>query len=318
MDQMQPPATTQVPVMVKPLDKFKIGMNLSMFKISFHQYGRRLNFYQALIAAESIRDTHILNRQDLSNFKKQIPSADDLGIFNQVALIIHRHRKAKKFTGATVFADQNAGDDAGSEEEFIAHYTRVIDILQRDIDAQIEALQEGQDPRIIELIRDYLRYFKVLSPEDIQNLIKFLRLSIYQRKTQQDSLRAEVISIFGNVVSGIETHENGIDAYIFVLQTLDGLTGSEIDLRNKILTHIRSWGITNTESAQNQFAILEQYLKLAGKFGVEMSSAELKRNIIETLLSSNQKLPMQLIAIATNHRINSSSHLSRWFSNLIK
>ena len=168
-------------------------------------------------------------------------------------------------------------------------------------------MQEGQDPRIIELIRDYLRYFKVLSPEDIQNLIKFLRLSIYQRKTQQDSLRAEVISIFGNVVSGIETHENGIDAYIFVLQTLDGLTGSEIDLRNKILTHIRSWGITNTESAQNQFAILEQYLKLAGKFGVEMSSAELKRNIIETLLSSNQKLPMQLIAIATNHRINSSS-----------
>ena len=42
MDQAQPPATTQVPVMVKPLDKFKIGMNLSMFKISFHQYGRRV------------------------------------------------------------------------------------------------------------------------------------------------------------------------------------------------------------------------------------------------------------------------------------
>ena len=128
MAQAQLPASVPVPVMVKPLDKFKIGMNLSMFKISFRQYGRRLNFYPALIASESIRDTHIFNHQDISSFKKPIPSADNLEIFYQVALIIHRDKKAKKFTGATTFADQIAGDEDGSEE-FIVCYTRVIDIL---------------------------------------------------------------------------------------------------------------------------------------------------------------------------------------------
>ena len=95
MAQAQLPASVPVPVMVKPLDKFKIGMNLSMFKISFRQYGRRLNFYPALIASESIRDTHIFNHQDISSFKKPIPSADNLEIFYQVALIIHRDKRAK-------------------------------------------------------------------------------------------------------------------------------------------------------------------------------------------------------------------------------
>jgi hypothetical protein len=310
MAQAQAPASIQVPVMVKPLGKFKTGMNLTIFKVSFHQYCQRIQIGLAASTAVSLRDVHILNYKDISNFDMEIPSADDLAIFYQTALIVHRDKKAKKLTGATIFADDKQGRDGG-DDDFNARNARVIDILQRKIDTQIEPAADGearqQELKTIELIRTYLRNFKVLLPDEIQNMIKFLRLSADQRKTQQDNLRAEVISVFGDVVSGIETYENGIDAYIFVLQTIDGLYGSEVDLRNKILTHVQSWGITNTESAQNHFAVLEQLLKRGRKFGVEISTEELKRDTIATLMSGNQKLPMPIITIATNHRVVSTS-----------
>ncbi len=39
----------------------------------------------------------------------EIPSADDLLIFYQIALIVHSDKKAKKLTGTTVFADGKQG-----------------------------------------------------------------------------------------------------------------------------------------------------------------------------------------------------------------
>ncbi len=67
-------------------------------------------------------------------------------------------------------------------------------------------------------------------------------------------------------------------------------------------------GITNTESAQNHFAVLEQLIKRGRKFGVEISTEELKRDTIATLMSGrNQKFPMPIITIATNHRVVSTS-----------
>lgn len=307
--QAQALAPVQIPVMVKPLGKFKTGMNLSTFKIAFHQYCRRLHIELAESTAVLLRDNHIFNKTSLSDSRLVIPSANDMEIFFQIALIVHRDRNATKITGATVFADDEQEQDDGGDAALQGHFARVIDILQRNIDAQIDPVEEDdeqvrlEEQRHIELIRTYLRHFKVLLPEEIQTLIRFLRLPGAQRTTQQDTLRAEVISAFGDVVSGIETYKSGIDAYIFVLQTLDGLSGSEFDLRNKILLHIQSWGITNTDSPQSHFAVLEQWLKLAGKFGIEFSSEDLKQKTITALLSSGQKNPGPIITVATNHRI---------------
>ncbi len=137
--------------------------------------------------------------------------------FFQIALIVNRDKKKMQIIGATVFADDQQEQDDGGDAAFPGRFARAIDILQRSIDAPIDSVEEDDEQvredeqRIIQLIRTYLRHFKVLLPEEIQTLIRFLRLPAAQRMTQQDTLCAEVISAFGDVVSGIETYKSGIE-----------------------------------------------------------------------------------------------------------
>lgn len=314
MAQHAPAQAQVVPVIVKNNVKYTLRTSLPVFKIGLESRARHLHYLQALKTAQCLRDVHLSNNKNLSNFDIPIPSVDDLAIFLQAARVIHKERsKVTKLIGATVFADDQPAQNV-EDQAFKNRFSRVIDVMQRDITHEFDEKKDDDTPEfnddeqhIIEQIRKYLSNFRVLLPDEIQNLIDFRQLHPERRIMQQQTLRAEIISAFGDVVAGVEAYENGIDSYIFVLQSLDGLSGTGSEFRNKILNHIHSWGIDNMEPAHNHFAALEQLLKQSRKFGIEISSNELKTETISTLLRVKQKLPMGYIAVAVAHQFDSIS-----------
>ena len=149
--QAQAPAPVQVSVMVKPLGKYKTGMNLTTYKVGFHQYCGRLHIELAESTAVLLRDNHSFNQTGLSDSRLVIPSANDMESFLQIALIVHRDKKkATKIMGATVFADDQREQDDGGDAAFQARFARTIDILQRNIDAQIDPADGGDEQAQLE------------------------------------------------------------------------------------------------------------------------------------------------------------------------
>ncbi len=55
------------------------------------------------MTAVSLRDVDFFNYKEISNFDMEIPSADDLAVFYQTALIVHRDKKAKKLTSGILY-----------------------------------------------------------------------------------------------------------------------------------------------------------------------------------------------------------------------
>ena len=305
-------------VIVSKYPKFVAGTPLGAYKPGFLQHCQRTNCGLAAQLALSLSDVHLHNKQNLASFDLEVPTISKLKIFVLAARVVHSNKKNTILTGGIKFAGGEQSPDTDAKD-FTDRFSHVIDTLQRNIeskfderDADGDLLFDEDNQATIDIIREYVRVWKVLLPEEITSLIKYLELTSDEQATQQTNLRAEVIAAFGNAIKAVEAKQTGSEAFIFVLEKTDGLGGTGSSIRTKTLEHVHAWGITNTDHPETFSSGLEQYLKKLQKFGIEAGIVdEIKTELIDTLLQDDNRLSAAIIAVATTAKLDPSITLEQ-------
>jgi hypothetical protein len=153
--------------------KFIVGLPLGAYKPGFLQHYQRTNGGLAAQLALPLRDVHLHNKQNLASFDFEIPNIPTLKIFALAAQVVHLNKKKTILTGGIKFAGSEQAPDADAKNVL----SRVIDILQRDIEtvfdeknADGDLLFDEDNQATIDRIREYLRIWKVLLPEEITSI----------------------------------------------------------------------------------------------------------------------------------------------------
>ena len=282
----------------------------------------------AFAVAKIIRDQNVFNGDTLAANNYEIPTQAVLTTMLRTAHIYHReiqarHGKLPKLIGETTLAKEEAAPEA-ADQAFKDKYYGAIQEIRNDPNATFDGMKDGNpeytdaEKEIIEGIRLYINHNRVLLPEEIQVLIDWRALTDDQRRLQQEILRADVITVYGEKVRGIEAYQSGIDAMIAVMQALDGLHGAGSTIRGRILDHLHSWGRPgkNMDSVAEHLAQLEELLKLLRKYGEDMPTSEIKKNLLHPLLQADNQLPPQLLSLAANLVIQPDCTLDTIVRNL--
>lgn len=274
--------------------KYQVGINFNGYNNTFQENCRLRGCHQAAQLARALRLLHLYKDKTHASYDTPVPSADKLKIFSEASRIVHRNTKTQqlKLGGQTTFADEETATlPAQENEEFKVTYERVINILQRDEDAVFDGKKPDGSPdfsddehKIIEIIRDYIKNFRVLCPEDVQNMIDYMALAPDQRQNQNKTLRTMTQNQFGDTVTNLANANLGVDAYISVLQALDGCSSSPDAISASIFDTINTWATTDMQDAQLHFAKVQKLVESMAKFGQTIDPKELKRTTITALL----------------------------------